>query len=675
MTTGRPSGALSARQRRLHLIVAGVLLLLTGVLAITSLVTDSITFDETAHLTTAVSQMKTGDFRLAPDHPPLGKLIVMWPALLIENTWVPRDDPAWVAGDVFAVGRAWLFELNDNGQRLVVAARCMMVVLLLATCLAVYVAARSLFGPAAGLLALALASLSPSLLAHGRLTTTDLPITLFMLLTLLAFGHLARRVTWMRTLAAAAAITAAALTKFSWPLMIPALVAMALMYVLGRRRGDTAVAARASQAGDENQRSRRSASGEAPAVTPAPDGDSGRDTSPAEAALASSCVGRLVGVLGAALLIVLIGWLGIWTCYGWRATVVAPPMAGGSAEDRLLCEQANEIVNRKYFAAMHNPDGSARGGMLPGILRFAAVNQLLPDAYLLGLATTLQLSSARHAYLLGEYSDVGWRAYFPIALGIKTPVPMLVLLAAGGVALVLRQAHIRHAPLFVGLLIFFAIYAGYLVNSRLNIGHRHLLPLYPVIIVFASATACWLARRVGRWLIGGAVVWLLLANLWIHPHYISYFNVLVGGPSRGHLYLADSNIDWGQDLLRLADYAERHPDQPIKLAYFGSAIPTAYLDCESLPSYFDFKPRAALTAGTYVVSATQLLGVYDESVRDGFWTNRRRQADGPIDDLRYARLINRLRHRPPDERIGYSLFVYRLSDEEVEQLAQLPTAP
>ncbi len=195
-----------------------------------------------------------------------------------------------------------------------------------------------------------------------------------------------------------------------------------------------------------------------------------------------------------------------------------------------------------------------------------------------------------------------------------------------------------------------------------------------------------------------SLVWLLGANLWIHPHYLSYFNELIGGPANGHLYLADSNIDWGQDLKRLAAYARRHPEEKIKLAYFGSADPTRYgFACQALPSFLSWGRPAELEAGTYVVSVTQRLGVYYPLAREAWWKSgleedylRCRQVlSRPLpgnatpqlreqyeataryyEQLRRGRLLNRLLHRPPDERIGYSLFVYRLTQAEVDAMLE-----
>jgi hypothetical protein len=237
------------------------------------------------------------------------------------------------------------------------------------------------------------------------------------------------------------------------------------------------------------------------------------------------------------------------------------------------------------------------------------------------------------------------------------------------------------------------------MTSGINIGHRHLLPIYPALFALAGGAAAWLSTRAGQVTVGVAFAWLLAANLYIHPHYLCYFNELTGGPARGHLYLADSNLDWGQDLLRLRDYAAAHPDEHILLSYFGSADPSHYVTASALPSAAQWGPHAALTAGTYVVSANNLLGVYTgfRWARPATWTPQLRDEyeamlvaetqPSPAEDpqavehwqsflrelhiLKTLRLFSRLQQRPPDERIGYSLFVYRLTAEQVSEL----TAP
>jgi hypothetical protein len=648
---------------RHHWWAVPALLVLTTVLAVTSLVRDSITFDETSHLTAGMSYLKTGDFRLAPDHPPLAKIWCALPLLFMRQEW-PADDENWQRSEVYPFGRRWLCVLNDP-QRLIVPARCMMVVWLLATCLTTYALARRLFGPTAGLLALALASLSPTLLAHGRLVTTDLPITLFTALTLLAYARLLERFTWPRLLAAALTLAASAVTKMSWPLILPGLAAMGLLFLfpLPRREG------------------------------------AGGGSHPALPLRGGGVAGRATLLAATTLFMAAVVALGIWTCYGWRATVVPPlkePAADAAA--RTAREEAIAgLAQRAQRALTDRRTGAPRTGLTPTLVRGLAATGVLPEAYVLGLALTVEATQERGSYLHGSYANTGYAAYFPIAFAIKTPLATMGLLLAGMAALALRCIRSRDRVLLGGLVAFALVYAAAAIVGGLNIGQRHLLPLYPVLFVIGSAAAGWLTSRSGRWLVGGALAWLLAANLYIHPQYLAYFNELIGGPRHGYEWLADSNIDWGQDLVRLGAYARKHPAGQIKLAYFGSALPTRYVACTALPSYYEFEPQAALTSGTYVISVTQLLGVYDIYVRDEFWNadavhtyevlrrfvaartdstsapneqSQRARLTKQYEDMRTYRLLNRLRHRPPDDYVGYSMFVYRLTATDLAQLTR-----
>lgn len=661
----RPAADATPPCPRWHWLAVPALLALAAGLAVHSLLGDSITYDETSHLTAGVCCWKTGDFRFAPDHPPLAKMWAALPLVLRGTNWPDYGATGWDLADVFLFGRVWLYELND-GEHLMRIGRGMMVVLMLALCGAVYALGRALFGPTAGLLALVLAALCPTVLAHGRLVTTDVPITLCLTLTLLTFAALLRRVTWGRLLAAAAALGAASVTKLSWPLVLPALLVMAAIVVARRARWpvahDAAPGAVSAAAGQVAPRRRRLA---------------------------------LLGGIGAFL--ALTTWLSIWVCYRLRFSMFPPqPVEPGAVTDPTV-ETAAVRLAGAWNRALHDEHGAPRPGLLPTFLRLANERRLLPEAYLFGLAWTIEATEKRNAYFCGEISFTGWRSYFPVAFAIKTPIATM-LLALAGLAALLGPLRLRTRDnvLLAGLLTFAGVYLLYLVNSTFNIGHRHLLPVYPAIYVLGGAAALWLKTRAGRWLVPAAVAWLAAASGWIHPHYLAYFNEFIGGPRHGHLYLADSNIDWGQDLKRLAQYARRRPDETFKLAYFGSADPSRYgFPCQLLPGPIDTGSCGPLAGGgTYVVSVTTLLGVWAAEAQAQVWDDPRwrryyehlRLTYGPAatspataqadreralhDRLRFGRFLWNLRRRPPDERIGYSLFVYRLTAADVEELTR-----
>jgi hypothetical protein len=153
-----------------------------------------------------------------------------------------------------------------------------------------------------------------------------------------------------------------------------------------------------------------------------------------------------------------------------------------------------------------------------------------------------------------------------------------------------------------------------------------------------------LARAPGSVARGALALWYAGGTLSQHPYYLAYFNELDGGPRNGWRLLVDSNLDWGQDLKRLAEWARANHVESLKLSYFGSADPAYYgIEAEALPGYTS--PHAAritrqiLPGDTVAVSATNLQGVYLDP------------EDRP--------LMEKLRGLQPVARIGYSIFVYR----------------
>ena len=205
-----------------------------------------------------------------------------------------------------------------------------------------------------------------------------------------------------------------------------------------------------------------------------------------------------------------------------------------------------------------------------------------------------------------------------------------------------------------------------------------------------------------------ALGWHVVDSLRISPDYLAYFNPLNGGPTKAYRHLVDSSPDWGQDLPALKDWLDAHGLQgpnhpPVYLSYFGTAFPSYYgIDAHMLASFPDREPPhvpAPLTAGTYCFSATMLEGLY--FITRGPWTHQyetdyqsmlydmklwdststipsARQAllrqtgeefwvknFRAFEHMRAARLAAFLRRREPDAEVGYSILVYRVSDDEL----------
>jgi len=156
-----------------------------------------------------------------------------------------------------------------------------------------------------------------------------------------------------------------------------------------------------------------------------------------------------------------------------------------------------------------------------------------------------------HTYFFGQFSASGFWYYYPVVLAIKTPLALLVLFGPG-LFLALRKSN-RPAHVWQPL----GLIAGVLaigLYSRINIGLRHILPIYMGICLLAAIAAVrlprWLPRRWGKAALALLLLWFGGASLLAHPDYLPYFNLLAG--SQPEKIMVDSDLDWGQDLKRLA---------------------------------------------------------------------------------------------------------------------------
>ena len=283
------------------------------------------------------------------------------------------------------------------------------------------------------------------------------------------------------------------------------------------------------------------------------------------------------------------------------------------------------------------------GSRLERVVAWFDTHHLLPNAYangfLLGQAKAVQ----RDAYFLGEVSPNGWLGYFPFVLAVKTPAATLLLYVAG-LVMVLRRLRRSHHELFV--LLPLVAYGAAAISSNLNIGLRHILPLVPFLLLLAAGAAQVLldsGERAARILLGVLLAASGMEVGSVIPDQLAFFNRMVGGPAAGHLYVVDSNLDWGQDLKGLAAWMRENDVAHINLAYFGTADPSAYgIDHTWLPGapFFAEDTQKPRLPGFVAISETVLTGVY--------WGPAVRQLYAP------------LKEQEPVAVIGHSIRVYRV---------------
>jgi 4-amino-4-deoxy-L-arabinose transferase-like glycosyltransferase len=262
--------------------------------------------------------------------------------------------------------------------------------------------------------------------------------------------------------------------------------------------------------------------------------------------------------------------------------------------------------------------------------------------YFTGLRTVLDHNSEGHAaFLLGQVSATGWWYYFPTVFVVKSPLAALLLaVLAVGIGLWNLPAlwrRPRESFVWVALAAAPLVYFGVTLTSRINLGVRHLLPVYPFLYVLGvAALASVLPAR--RFLaVAGILVTMQMAEtLAVYPEYLGFFNAAVGGRAAGPRYLLDSNVDWGQDLKKLKVYMDQRPG-PVCLDYFGSADPQYYgIRSEYLPKTWDKDERERMDC-IGAISVTLLQDLY---IRPGSY--------------------EWLRQRTPIGTVGSSIYLYDL---------------
>ena len=247
------------------------------------------------------------------------------------------------------------------------------------------------------------------------------------------------------------------------------------------------------------------------------------------------------------------------------------------------------------------------------------------------------------AFFLGELSGEGWWSYFPVTFLIKTPLMTLILLVIGLIVIVRRR---ELWPTAVFLILPIGALFGVAMTSHLNIGYRHILPITPFVILLASTAVLFLRRwMVTRILLVIVLAWYVLAAVRQQPHFLAYFNELVGGTSQGYRYLGDSNLDWGQDLKGLAQKVSEEGENWI-ISYAGPADPTYYgIDSSQLVDHesgiLPFSP-ANPQPGRYAISANHWQGILED-----------------------ADIFDWFRRQDFDENLGGSILIYDV-EEQVE---------
>ncbi|HEU4711699.1 MAG TPA: glycosyltransferase family 39 protein [Pyrinomonadaceae bacterium] len=522
--------------------IAGVcfLLIVISVQLFSSVRRESQTWDEANHIFTGYRTWTNADYGLNPEHPPLVKLLTTAP-LLWSKPQSPELEGRFFKEDAFLRGKEFLY--RNDADKILSRTRTAAALLTLLAAVVVFFGTREMFGPGAAFIALVLLAFDPNLMAHGALITTDVALACFMFLSVYMFYRFVKSPSAPRLIVAGFAVGLVLAAKHTGLLVLPILFLLTLCEILFNRN-------------------RRDA----------------------------------LKLAGSFVLIALIGWVVLWTFYGFR--YAARP--DGLQLNPPLVDYVQGLKPSEAWP-------------ISTMARF----RILPESYLYGLADVRLTANYYTSYVLGKVYAHGVWFYFPIAFLVKSTVGVLVLflLTLG----VIATRHLNHRREILFLLVPVVFYLLVALTVGMNIGVRHILVVYVFLYVLIGGAAWVLIQKSRKW--AYAVGILLLAHaassVMAFPNYIAYANELWGGPSQTHKYLTDSNSDWGQQLKSIKHYLDQRGVKDCWFVYFaaGVAEPSYYgIPCKPLPTintlWLNLPIEVPTTIdGPVLVSASNLSGV------------------------------------------------------------------
>jgi tetratricopeptide (TPR) repeat protein len=509
------------------------LLLVMAAEIVVSVRGESLSWDEGDHIFAGYMSLKTHDYGLNPEHPPLAKMAAALP-LLPLGLRVPPFQGRWYKTEAYLDGRELIYRNGPSdgghysGNTIIFRARMCVMPFILLLALLTFLAGREMFGTATGLVAMTLVAFEPTLLAHGPFVTTDSTVTCMFLASIYSLYRWVKAPSLPRLLTVGLACGLALAAKHSAIMLLPIIFILLAGELMGLWLS-----------------LRRSIAG---------------------AALWRRCGVHAAKLFGGLAAITFFAVLILWAFYGFR-------YAARPAGLHLDSDVASAAHGLKPYMAQ-------------GIV-FLAHYRLLPESYLFGLCDVINVGNGSSTFIFGKIYAHGVWYYFPVALAIKLTLGMMGLLAIAVAAFF--SGRFRPAREVFFLVAPAAIYLAVAIASPLDIAIRHILPVFPFLILLAAGGACALARKSKRWFYAVAALVALhcLSSLMAFPNYLAYANEAWGGPSQTHRYLTDANTDWGQQLIAVKAYVDEHQIHDCWFAYTVATaiLPSDYgIPCKLLPT-------------------------------------------------------------------------------------------
>jgi hypothetical protein len=581
-TAARQSGILPNRKSA-HGVAVAILLSILLVQGLVSARSNGQTVDETFYSAGGYSIVRYNTYEFLGDHPPFISQLAGLPLLFLQPKF-PIKDPLYVPNtdrnDVSRNGARFLYEMGNDPQLILFLERLPIIGLMLFLGLCLYAMGRELFGEWGGLLSLFLYAFDPNILAHGSLFTTDLGITAFYFISIYALKRFFDAPSPLRAVILGVSCGLTFMSKISGLMLFPVITLLFLLYCFA-----------------------------------CPSKESAKPLSEKfDKRMGVLSLFILVNAVGQKQAMVTLGPLCILTVYlcfkNWKAILrsrwTVYLFRGFLAAAFILCLFFSYKLKKKYgmSASILLLAWNVTVLFLWGILvkfqdrvflvrftKFFLVIWLMAGLVIilgytdfiykfhrfigfgnfvkpLNIVLTHSLKG-HHVCVEGSFITCDWRYFFGI-MAIKVPLLSLALSGLGGALLLASPKSAVTKALCLAPLVF---YLGASVFNGINIGIRHILPIFPFLFLIAgipgAAIEAMKPSALKKILIG--ILWILLAfyagrTLRTAPDYLAYFNEFVGGTEQGVKLVADSNLNWGQDNKRLADFVLRQKIPLIKIA-------------------------------------------------------------------------------------------------------------
>src|SRR3989344_160965 len=532
--------------------IAGIIIVSATVLAIASVWNDSPVVDEIPHIGAGYSYVVQNSYQFNPEHPPLAKDLAGLALLTLnlnQSAFSKNYSANWptdVNGQ-WNFGRAFIFNSGNDAVTLIRVAKLPMLLFFIISGWLIFIWTRKIYGSThsinsgqastsavssvlngspqvgsrAGLLALFLFSFTPTIITHSRLVTTDMAAPFGIVLSTYFFVRYLQGQTKQNFWLAGITFGIAELTKFSTFLLIPYFILVGIVWGYAY-----------------HQRIR------------------------------SMLLGAWKSIL-----VIVIGFIFI------VGPVYQLHLLGYSGEK----QQADAKIILSTYGNRLFADPIIWASDKPILRPFAQ--------YGLGLLMVFQRNvGGNQTYFLGQLYQQGVKSYFPIVYFIKEPLPFWGLFAIAIIGFLIyarpreRALHewLKNHFAEVVLFLWIFIYWAFSINANVNIGIRHLIPVYGFTYILLAGQLALIYEKIKAkklYLIGVGLMcaWFLAETIIVFPYYLTYFNQVAGGPVGGHRYVVDSNLDCGQDLKRLASWVNANHIQKISLDYFGWSDQLYYL--------------------------------------------------------------------------------------------------